>query len=252
VSLLTAASRAPASDDNAAVIARVNAYFHALGAGDTAALRASVTPDFYMFEHARWTVDTLLRLMPLMRGQQWSLADVHVTTANAFAYITYENHGVTTPGLWLESAVLHRAHGAWRIAFMHSTRMSSAPAAGLAEWRSMGPSGMEMMRLVGTDSPTEMAAFRVRYPAGFKIDSGVHYHLGTEHVVVLKGTVLVGFGDTADYSKVTAYGPGSFIVIPAGVHHYEMFRGEVEANVEHVGPMTTVWLTHAGSPGPLH
>jgi quercetin dioxygenase-like cupin family protein len=216
VSLLTAASRAPASDDNAAVIARVNAYFHALGAGDTAALRASVT------------------------------------TANAFAYITYENHGVTTPGLWLESAVLHRAHGAWRIAFMHSTRMSSAPAAGLAEWRSMGPSGMEMMRLVGTDSPTEMAAFRVRYPAGFKIDSGVHYHLGTEHVVVLKGTVLVGFGDTADYSKVTAYGPGSFIVIPAGVHHYEMFRGEVEANVEHVGPMTTVWLTHAGSPGPLH
>jgi hypothetical protein len=104
LSLLPAASAAPASDE-AAVIARVNAYFHALGTADTAALRASV---------------------------------------------------------------LRRDHGAWRIAFMHSTRMSSPPAAGLADWRTMGPSGMQMMHLVGTDSPTEMAAFRVHYPAGFK------------------------------------------------------------------------------------
>jgi quercetin dioxygenase-like cupin family protein len=103
------------------------------------------------------------------------------------------------------------------------------------------------MLLVGGDSPspTELVAFRVRYPAGFKVDSGVHYHFGTEHVTVLKGMIVVGFGEHADYSKVTEYGPGSFFVIPAGTPHYEMMRGEVESHVEAIGPMRTVWLTHA-------
>jgi quercetin dioxygenase-like cupin family protein len=235
-----------------AVTARMNTYFAALGSGDTAALRSSVTGDFYMFEHARWTLDTLLALMPRAHGQQWALTNMHVTVANSMAYVTYENHGVTTPGLWLESAVLRREGGAWRIAFMHSTRMPlpSDPAptvpAGLADWHPMGTNGASMMRLVGGTSPTELTAFRVRYPAGFKVDSGVHYHLGTEHVTVLKGTILVGFGDTADYTKMTAYGPGSFLVIPAGTHHYETMHGLVESHVEAIGPMTTVWITHAG------
>jgi hypothetical protein len=125
--VLSLAANPIAGAQDAAVTAQMNAFFHALGTGDTAALESIVTPDFYMFEHARWTADTLLRLMPRMHGQQWSLEDVHVTTTKSFAYITYENHGVTTPGLWLESAVLRRRHGTWRIAFMHSTRMPLPP-----------------------------------------------------------------------------------------------------------------------------
>jgi quercetin dioxygenase-like cupin family protein len=141
----------------------------------------------------------------------------------------------------------------WGIALMVcsvSARAQSAPANGLAEWQPLGANGAQIMRLVGGASPTELVAFRVHYPADFKVDSGVHYHFGTEHITVLKGTIVVGFGDHADYSTAKSYGPGSFIVIPAGTPHYEMFRGDFEAHVESIGPMTTVWITHANGQSP--
>jgi quercetin dioxygenase-like cupin family protein len=117
-------------------------------------------------------------------------------------------------------------------------------ANGLTEWRTVSD-GVERMDLVVSDSPTELKAFRIRYRAGLPTDSGAHYHLGTEHVVVLKGTLALGFGERLDPTKVTRYGPGSFIVIPVGSAHFEWLEGEVEAHVETVGNLfKTVWLTH--------
>jgi mannose-6-phosphate isomerase-like protein (cupin superfamily) len=246
--LLAGTAQSQSQSQDSVVAGRITTFFHALGAGDSAELRRTVTSDFYLFEHARWSLDTLLHLMPAVHGRHWSQDQVQVTVAKPLAYVTYVNHSDGAPIYWLESAVLRETHGTWRIAFMHSTRMPlPADTLGLGDWRPMGNGGY-IMRLVGSTppSPTELTAFRVRYPANFKADSGVHYHLGTEHVVMLKGTLMVGFGDTADYSKMKAYGPGSFLVIPAGTHHYETMRGEVESQVEAVGPMTTIWLTHAG------
>lgn len=125
-----------------------------------------------------------------------------------------------------------------------SAEAPPGPANGLSEWRPL-KNGVARMDLVGGDSPTELKAFRIRYPADFKNDRGAHYHLWTEHVVVLQGTIVLGFGEKTDPSKVTEYGPGSFIAIPAGTPHYEWFRGEVEAHVEEIGPDKTVWLTHS-------
>jgi uncharacterized RmlC-like cupin family protein len=104
-----------------------------------------------------------------------------------------------------------------------------------------------MMRLVGDPGKPEWFAFRVRYPAGMKTDSAPHFHLGTEHVTILSGTLVIGFGDHVDLSKVQEYGPGSFLVIEAGVHHYEWFRGEVVSHVEGFGPMRTVWINRPDS-----
>src|SRR5581483_10933667 len=198
------ASTASAQHQDSVVASRITTLFHALGTGDSAELRRTVTSDFFLFEHARWNADTLLRLMPAVHGRHWSPDSMRVTVAEPLAYVTYVNHSEGAPIYWLESAVLRHA--------------GSTPP-----------------------SPTEMTAFRVRYPATMKADSGVHYHLGTEHATILKGTLMVGFGDTADYAKMKAYGPGSFLVIPAGTHHYETMRGEVEAQIEAVGPMTTIW-----------
>jgi hypothetical protein len=121
-----------------------------------------------------------------------------------------------------------------------------APAAGLGEWRKMGNGGF-MMRLVGDPSKPEWFAFRVRYPADMMTDSAPHFHLGTEHVTVLSGTLVLGLGDHVDLNKVVQYGPGSFVVIAAGVHHYEWFRGEVVSHVEGFGPMETVWVNRPDS-----
>jgi len=120
------------------------------------------------------------------------------------------------------------------------------PTAGLKEWR-VSPSGVGQMDLVVGDSPTAMRAFRTRFPANFPTDTGAHYHLGTEHIVILRGTLYFGYGADVDVSKAKPYGPGGFIEIPAGVPHFEWMVGEVEAHVTHIGPLTTVWLNHRGS-----
>ena len=95
------------------------------------------------------------------------------------------------------------------------TQTQDAPANGLKEWRAQANGGW-IMPLAGGKSTTDLTTFRIRYPATFKGDSTPHYHLGTEHFIILKGTIILGFGDRIDRSKAVAYGPGSFVEIPSG------------------------------------
>jgi len=150
-----------------------------------------------------------------------------------------------TKGAWFALVAVVVSGASTHNAALAQTRdpQTASPAIGLGEWKPLGKNGAEIMRLVGTGTnPTELTAFRVRYPAGFKTDSQPHYHLGTEHVVILKGTLYLGFGDSLDVSKAKPYGPGSFIAIPAGQSHFEWMQGEVESQVEAIGPMTTIWV----------
>jgi quercetin dioxygenase-like cupin family protein len=103
------------------------------------------------------------------------------------------------------------------------------------------------MPLVGDRDKPEWFAFRVRYPAGMKTDSAPHFHLGTEHITVLSGTLVLGFGDCIDPTKTKEYGPGSFLVIVAGAHHFEWFRGETVSHVEGIGPMQTIRIRRTDS-----
>jgi len=112
-------------------------------------------------------------------------------------------------------------------------------AKGLNAWV-VRPSGVAKMPLAGGLSATDMTTFRMHYPAGFVVDRTPHYHFGTEHVIVLKGTIYLGFGTCLDPSKAVAYGPGSFLQTTAGQPHFEWFSGEVEIQVTSIGPMTTV------------
>jgi hypothetical protein len=111
------------------------------------------------------------------------------------------------------------------------------------------PGGGCIMRLAGGDSSAQGAlnAYRVRFPADYQRDSGVHYHLDTRHIVVLAGTLVIGFGDTVDVRNTKSYGAGSFFAIPARAHHFEWFKGAIEAHVEAVGPDETIWITHAAN-----
>ncbi len=122
-----------------------------------------------------------------------------------------------------------------------------APAAGLVEWQALGTKGAAIMPLVGDRDKPEWFAFRVRYPAGMETDSAPHFHFGTEHITVLSGTLVLGFGDCIDPTKTREYGPGSFVVIVAGVHHFEWFRGETVSHVEGVGPMRTIRISRTDS-----
>jgi hypothetical protein len=126
----------------------------------------------------------------------------------------------------------------------------ASPVSGQAapSWQPI-PGGGCIMRLAGSDSGAQgvLNAYRVRFPADYQRDSGVHYHLDTRHIVVLAGTLVIGFGDTVDVRNTKSYGPGSFFAIPARAHHFEWFKGAIEAHVEAVGPDQTIWVTHAAN-----
>ena len=83
----------------------------------------------------------------------------------------------------------------------------------------------------------EVFAFRLEVQPGFEIRP--HTHPVTEHMTVLSGTFYVGMGETMDKGAATAYGPGSYIAIAAGLPAY-MWADEVTViQVHGVGPFST-------------
>jgi hypothetical protein len=148
--------------------------------------------------------------------------------------------------------VIRRAWGciAFGAVLLPGVGALASPVSGQAapSWQPI-PGGGCIMRLAGGDSSAQGAlnAYRVRFPADYQRDSGVHYHLDTRHIVVLAGTLVIGFGDTVDVRNTKSYGPGSFFAIPARAHHFEWFKGAIEAHVEAVGPDETIWITHAAN-----
>jgi quercetin dioxygenase-like cupin family protein len=105
-------------------------------------------------------------------------------------------------------------------------------ANGLPEWL-VSPNGSARMNLAGGLSDgrpattTELITYRTHRPTQrIPFDSVrmiYHYHFGTEHITVIKGTVYFAIGEKADRYKAKAYGPGSFIENPSGAKHFEFF-----------------------------
>ena len=65
---------------------------------------------------------------------------------------------------------------------------------------------------------------RLKFPDGYTIP--LHWHPDTERFTVLSGMVMFGVGDAVDPSKTTALGPGSFVIVPANLHHWLTTKGE--------------------------
>lgn len=126
--------------------------------------------------------------------------------------------------------------------------VASAQPNGLSEWR-VHASDVSVMDLAGgpSPSPTELVAFRVRYPSGFLTDSAklYHFHFGTEHITIPKSTLYFAVGDVFDRSKAKRYGPGSFIENPGGAKHFEWFEGDVRPTSRRWDHSEPFRLTHA-------
>ncbi|HEY3114654.1 MAG TPA: cupin domain-containing protein [Gemmatimonadaceae bacterium] len=75
---------------------------------------------------------------------------------------------------------------------------------------------------------------RLRFPAGYRFP--VHWQPNSEHLTVLSGTLLLAMGNTADESKLRAYGPGDFIYAPARMSHYGGARTPTVIQLNGNGP----------------
>jgi quercetin dioxygenase-like cupin family protein len=109
------------------------------------------------------------------------------------------------------------------------------------------PGGMEMATLAGNMGKPGLYAARIRIPAGLRVLP--HTHPEDRLVVVLSGTLLVGYGGHFDASLMKALPPGGFFTEPAGQPHFAWARDDdVIVQVSGIGPSGTVYVDpgHAG------
>lgn len=81
---------------------------------------------------------------------------------------------------------------------------------------------------------------RIRCADGAKIPA--HWHPTDENVTVLKGTFLVGMGETFDESKLQTMNVGNFVTMPKEMRHFAMSKGESIVQVHAVGPFKVNWV----------
>ena len=101
--------------------------------------------------------------------------------------------------------------------------------------------GWQMAPIVGNpDKPGAYYAYILKAPAGGSIPP--HFHGMTENVTVISGTGMFGLGDTVDLAKAITAGPGTFVSVPAGLHHYAAAKTEWILEVSGIGPDTTTFV----------
>jgi len=92
--------------------------------------------------------------------------------------------------------------------------------------------------LTGDPNKTGFAIVRVKMPDGYS--NTPHYHAHPEYITVMQGTLLFGIGDKIDKNKARIFPAGSFINVPAGLHHWSMARGDTIEEVAGEGPQTNI------------
>ena len=129
-----AAQTSTVTADEEAVAQTLRLMYVGLTKEDTAQLRAVTTPDFYAFDGGeKYTGDELMTLIKSLHAAGktfvWTVPEPKVRIEGPVAWITYTNRGSVQDAAgkkdvsWLESAMLLKESGTWRIQFFHSTRV---------------------------------------------------------------------------------------------------------------------------------
>jgi hypothetical protein len=123
--------------DQQQVVDTVSTVFTAARADDLAKFDSVIAPGFYIFDAgARFDGDSIMALIKAQHAvgkrYEWNVTEPDVHISGNTAWIAYVNKGsiIDTSGTvnqnWLESAFLEKQAGAWKIVFMHSTRVPVA------------------------------------------------------------------------------------------------------------------------------
>jgi ketosteroid isomerase-like protein len=124
--------------DQQQVVDTVSTVFTAARADDLAKFDSVIAPGFYIFDGgARFNGDSIMALIKAQHAAgkryEWNVTEPDVHISGDTAWIAYVNKGSITDASgtvnqnWLESAFLEKQAGAWKIVFMHSTRVPVAP-----------------------------------------------------------------------------------------------------------------------------
>lgn len=122
------------ANDEARIIDAMKTMYVAATNDDLALFNTVAASDFYAFDGGkRFTGDSLMEIIRKLHGTGsiyvWTVTEPEVHISGDIAWITYVNRGSVEDKSgekdvnWLESAVLGKEAGGWRIHFFHSTRV---------------------------------------------------------------------------------------------------------------------------------
>jgi ketosteroid isomerase-like protein len=128
-------ARAPRSDDEVAIVKTLEQMFSAAQRDDLDRFHAVTAKEFYAYDNGkRFDGDALIDMIKQYhaKGYQfiWSVTEPQVHVNCDIAWVTYVNKGsirqpdgTMTSMMWLESAVMRWDGDAWKVRFLHSTRV---------------------------------------------------------------------------------------------------------------------------------
>lgn len=103
------------------------------------------------------------------------------------------------------------------------------------------PPEVRLAILVGDPSKPGPYTIRVKLPLGAKMMA--HKHPEDRIYTVISGVFYIGLGEVFDENKLTAYAPGSVIVLPGDQPHFHWAKsGEYITQVTAIGPLGLDYL----------
>jgi len=117
------------------------------------------------------------------------------------------------------------------------------------EWKTFAafPPEARLALLVGDPAKPGPYLIRVKLPAGTKMMP--HRHPEDRIYTVISGVFYIGLGDIFDESKLSAFAPGSVVVLPGGQAHFHWAKsGEYITQVSAIGPLGLSYVDAANDP----
>ena len=106
-------------------------------------------------------------------------------------------------------------------------------------WQEINPDGTKYALLEGRrDRPGEAFTYAFFIPAG--VWDRAHWHSADARVVVVRGVLRLGYGDSLDVAATREYPLGSYLLVPAETHHFD--GADVDTII--IGTATGPWETH--------
>lgn len=106
------------------------------------------------------------------------------------------------------------------------------------DWKpfSAFPPSARLAVLVGEPTRPGPYTIRVKVPANVKLMA--HRHSEDRVYTVISGVFYIGLGEKFDADKLTAYPPGSVVVLPGDTWHFHWAKsGEYVTQVTAIGPL---------------
>jgi hypothetical protein len=134
----TSVARGANPAEEAKVVDAMRTMYVAATNDDLAKFHEVTAPGFLAFDGGmRFGGEELMALVGKLHASgkvfHWEVTQPEVHIDGAMAWIDYVNQGWVedasgrTEATWLESAVLRKENGDWRIVFLHSTRVPAPP-----------------------------------------------------------------------------------------------------------------------------